>query len=44
MSYSLNSLKGVIYGIEKVTTMGDISGDARSLAHMKVHMRVAFRN
>ena len=31
MSYSLNSLKGVIWGIIYGTTTGDIKGDTRSL-------------
>ena len=31
MSYSLNSLKGVVWGIISGTTIGDIKGDTRSL-------------
>ena len=31
MSYSLNSLKGVVWGIIWGTTIGDIKGDTRSL-------------
>ena len=31
MSYSLNSLKGVIFGIIQGTSLGVITGDARSL-------------
>ena len=31
MYYSLNSLKGVIWGIISGTTIGDIKGDTRSL-------------
>ena len=31
MSHSLNSLKGVIQGIIKGTTLGEIKGDTRSL-------------
>ena len=30
-SYSLNSLKGIIYGIIEGTTIGVIKGDTRSL-------------
>ena len=37
MSYSLNSLKGVIWGTIKGTTIGVIKGDTRSLDYGSYH-------
>ena len=40
MSYSLNSLKGVIYGIIYGTTIGLIKGDTRSLDNSSYALHV----
>ena len=37
MSYILNSLKGVIWGMKEGITIGDIKGDTRSLDYGSCH-------
>ena len=43
MSHSLNSLKGVLYGITYRTTIGDIKGDTRSLDYSSYKRLFPFR-
>ena len=42
MSYSLNSSKGVIWGIVYGTTIGVIQGDTRSLDYAQIVVSISF--